>query len=55
VTVAVVLLALAITGLVSARLGKAPISSAIVRNVVGGGLALSITYGIGHVVGVAIG
>lgn len=55
VTVAVVLIALAITGLVSARLGKAPISSAIVRNVVGGGLALAITYGIGHVVGVAIG
>ncbi len=54
-TVAVVLIALAITGLVSARLGKAPSSSAIVRNVVGGGLALAITYGIGHVVGVAIG
>lgn len=55
VTVAVVLIALAITGLVSARLGKAPSSSAIVRNVVGGGLALAITYGIGHLVGVAIG
>jgi VIT1/CCC1 family predicted Fe2+/Mn2+ transporter len=55
VTVAVVLIALAITGLVSARLGKAPNCSAIVRNVVGGGLALAITYGIGHLVGVAIG
>jgi VIT1/CCC1 family predicted Fe2+/Mn2+ transporter len=46
-----VLLALVMTGAVSAGLGGAPKGRALVRNVVGGGLALAITYGaIGHVV-----
>ena len=55
VTVAAVLLALVITGTVSARLGGAPKHRAALRNFVGGGLALSITYVIGHLVGAAIG
>jgi VIT1/CCC1 family predicted Fe2+/Mn2+ transporter len=55
VTVAAVLLALVITGAVSARLGGAPKHRAVLRNFVGGGLALAITYAIGHLVGAAIG
>jgi vacuolar iron transporter family protein len=55
VTVAAVLLALVITGAVSARLGGAPKHPAALRNFVGGGLALAITYAIGHLVGAAIG
>ncbi|MCV7321589.1 VIT family protein [Mycolicibacterium confluentis] len=54
VTVVAVLVALLCTGAVSAALGGAPAKRAIVRNVVGGGLALAITYGIGHLVGVAV-
>ena len=54
VTVVAVLLALVITGLLSAGLGGAPKGRALVRNVVGGGLALAITYVIGHAVGAAI-
>ena len=54
VTVAAVLVALVITGAVSAGLGRAPKGRAVVRNVVGGGLALVITYAIGHLVGAAI-
>jgi VIT1/CCC1 family predicted Fe2+/Mn2+ transporter len=55
VTVAAVLLALLITGAVSAGLGGAPKHRAALRNFVGGGLALAVTYLIGHVVGAAIG
>jgi vacuolar iron transporter family protein len=54
ITVVAVLLALVITGAVSAGLGGAPKGRAVVRNLVGGGLALAITYAIGHVVGAAI-
>ena len=54
VTVVAVLVALVITGAVSAGLGGAPKGRAVVRNVVGGGLALAITYAIGHLVGAAI-
>lgn len=54
ITVVAVLLALVITGAVSAGLGGAPKRRAVVRNLVGGGLALVITYAIGHVVGAAI-
>jgi VIT1/CCC1 family predicted Fe2+/Mn2+ transporter len=54
VTVAAVLLALIVTGAVSARLGGAPKQRAVVRNVIGGGLALAITYLIGHLVGAAL-
>jgi len=55
VTVAAVLFALVITGAVSARLGGASKYRAALRNFVGGGLALAITYVIGHLVGAAIG
>lgn len=54
VTVVAVLLALLMTGAVSARLGGAPKGRAVLRNVVGGGLALSTTYVVGHLVGTAI-
>lgn len=55
VTVVAVLLALLITGMVSAGLGGAPKQRAALRNFVGGGLALAVTYLIGHLVGAAIG
>ncbi|TAM72153.1 VIT family protein [Mycobacterium sp.] len=55
VTVATVLLALVITGAVSAGLGGAPKLRAVLRNVLGGSLALTVTYVIGHLVGAAIG
>lgn len=55
VTVVAVLLALMLTGAVSAGLGGAPKGRAVLRNVVGGGLALAITYLIGLLVGTAIG
>jgi VIT1/CCC1 family predicted Fe2+/Mn2+ transporter len=54
VTVIAVLIALVVTGAVSAALGGAPKSRAVVRNVIGGGLALAITYAIGNLVGAAI-
>ena len=55
ITVVTVLIALAITGWVSARLGGAPPGRAVLRNVVGGGVALAVTYAIGHLVGGVIG
>ncbi|WP_296665836.1 VIT family protein [Demequina sp.] len=53
-TFAVVAVALAISGLVSARLGHAPRMRAIARNVMGGSLAMVITYGIGSFVGIHV-
>ena len=54
VTVAAVLLALLVTGATSAVIGGAPVRRAVARNVLGGGLALAITYLIGHLVGAAV-
>jgi len=54
VTVVAVLLALVLTGAVSAGLGGAPKARPVARNVIGGGLALAVTYLIGHLVGAAI-
>lgn len=51
VTVVVVLLALALTGAVSASLGDSPPGRAVARLVVGGALAMAVTYGIGLLVG----
>lgn len=51
ITVAAVLVALAITGLVSARLGTAPLTRPLWRNVIGGSLAMGITYAIGTLLG----
>lgn len=54
VTFVAVLIALMITGSVSARLGGAPVGRAVVRNVLGGAIAMAITYGIGHAIGMAV-
>jgi VIT1/CCC1 family predicted Fe2+/Mn2+ transporter len=53
VTVVAVLLALVATGTASAALGKAPPGRAVLRNVVGGAIAMGVTYGIGSLVGAA--
>ncbi len=55
ITFVAVLLALALTGWVSARLGGATPRRAIYRVVIGGALAMAITFGIGHLVGGAVG
>ncbi|MFC6705509.1 VIT1/CCC1 transporter family protein [Flexivirga alba] len=49
-----VAIALVVTGAVSARLGEAPTRPAVIRNVLGGMLAMAITYGVGTLVGTAI-
>ena len=49
-----VVLALALTGYASARLGGASWRRPVLRNVVGGWLAMTITYGIGLLVGTAV-
>jgi len=54
VTFIAVLAALAIAGGVSARIGASSISRAVLRVVIGGAAGLSLTYGIGHLVGTAI-
>jgi len=51
VTFVVVLLALALTGALSAYLGGARWAPAVARLVVGGALAMAVTYGIGQLVG----
>ena len=54
VTVVAVVLALVVTGVLSAWLGGAPWRRPLVRNVVGGLLAMGITYGIGSLIGTAV-
>ena len=54
VTVAAVLVALAITGWISARLGGANPGPAALRITIGGALAMAVTFAIGHFVGAAI-
>ncbi len=53
VTFVAVLVALALTGTVSARLGGADGRRAVVRIVSGGAVAMIVTYGIGQLLGVA--
>ncbi|WP_258723810.1 VIT1/CCC1 transporter family protein [Cellulomonas sp. NS3] len=53
-TFAAVVLALALTGHVSARLGGSASGPAVRRNVLGGGLAMAVTYGVGLLVGIAV-
>ena len=53
-TFAVVPFALAGTGFLSARTARSRYARAIARNVVGGSLAMAITYGIGHLVGTTV-
>jgi VIT1/CCC1 family predicted Fe2+/Mn2+ transporter len=54
VTFVAVTAALALTGLVSARLGEAPRRPAVLRNVGIGLLAMVVTFGVGSLVGVAV-
>ena len=54
VTLAAVGVALAGTGFVSARIGDAPTRPAVRRVVIGGLLAMAVTYGIGSLVGLGI-
>lgn len=53
VTVAVVLVCLVATGAAGAKLGRAPLGPAVARNVLGGALAMGITYGVGSIAGTA--
>ncbi|MCX2932497.1 VIT family protein [Mycobacterium sp. CVI_P3] len=55
ITFVAVLIALTVTGWLSARLGGANPQRAIYRVVIGGALAMAITFGIGHLVGGAVG
>ena len=54
-TVAVVALALAVTGATSARLGYSPKVPAVLRNILGGLLAMGITYLVGMAFGTQLG
>ncbi len=49
-----VLLALTISGISSARLAHSPYLRALARNVVGGAVAMAITFGIGSLIGTAL-
>lgn len=55
VTFLAVLLALGLAGAGSARLGDSPVRRAVARVVIGGGVGLAFTYGVGHLFGTAIG
>jgi VIT1/CCC1 family predicted Fe2+/Mn2+ transporter len=55
VCAAAVLVTLAVTGTVSARLGGSSPARAVLRVVVGGALGLALTYGIAHLFGTAVG
>ena len=55
VTFLAVLVALVVTGWVSAHLGDAPKRAAVLRLVIGGALAMAVTFGIGYLFGVATG
>ena len=51
VTVVTVAVTLAAAGVLQARLGYSPVARAVGRNVVGGLLAMSVTYAVGSLVG----
>jgi len=53
-TFVAVLIALAITGVLSARLGGSNARRAVIRVLIGGTAGLAFTYGIGHLFGAAI-
>lgn len=53
VTFVAVLGALALTGMLSAKVSGAPVLRATVRVLVGGALAMAITYGVGRIFGVS--
>lgn len=54
VTVVAVLIALAVAGAVSARIGGSSVRLAVTRIVIGGGAGLALTYTIGRLFGTAI-
>jgi VIT1/CCC1 family predicted Fe2+/Mn2+ transporter len=54
ITVVAVLAALALTATISARLSGANLRRVLPRVVLGGGIGLAVTYGIGHVFGAAL-
>jgi VIT1/CCC1 family predicted Fe2+/Mn2+ transporter len=54
VTVTAVLIALGVTGAVSARIGGARVGRATLRVVAGGAVGLAVTYAIGHLIGATI-
>ncbi len=51
---AMVIAALALSGWISAKLGGTSIASSVARTVAGGILGMAITYGVGHLAGVAV-
>lgn len=53
-TFVAVIVALVVTGWVSARFSGASVRRAVLRNVVGGSLAMAVTFGIGSLVGLAV-
>ena len=53
VTIIAVLAALTVTGAAGAALGRAPRRPAVLRNVIGGAVAMGVTYGIGSLIGAA--
>lgn len=53
VTIIAVLAALTVTGAAGAALGRAPRRPAVLRNVIGGAIAMGVTYGIGSLIGAA--
>lgn len=55
ITVVAVLVALAVAGAISARIGGSSPRRAVIRVVVGGAAGLALTYGIGHLFGTAVG
>jgi vacuolar iron transporter family protein len=55
VTFVAVLLALGITGAVSARIGGSDVRLAVARVVIGGAAGLALTYSIGYLFGTAVG
>jgi vacuolar iron transporter family protein len=54
ITIGAVLLALALAGAASARLGASSPRRAVLRIVIGGAAGLLLTYGIGHLFGTAV-
>lgn len=54
VTVLAVTAALALTGLVSARLGSSPPGRGVLRNVGVGLLAMTVTFAVGSFVGISV-
>ena len=54
-TVVIVLVALGIAGVISARIGGSDVRAAVTRVVVGGAAGLALTYAIGRLFGTAVG